>query len=176
MSSKLKLNLGCGLTPDPSYFNVDIRASKDTDLVCDIRELTFPPERFIEIVAKDVLEHISFIEAKKLLRKCYSWLKPNGTLTIHFQDLHFCASEITKARSDEGYMHEVLMWIYGSDGEGHTDYLHGWHRWGYTKESICKILKGIGFKIVFTDVTCNGLGLLVIAGKDGAVDGAKKTK
>jgi predicted SAM-dependent methyltransferase len=176
MTLKTRLCLGCGLTPDASYYNVDIRASKDVDLVCDIRTLEFPPERFIEILAKDVLEHISFVEAKKLMRKCYGWLQPHGALIIHFQDMRFCALEIAKSRvGDEEYTHEVLRWIYGSPGEGETDYLHGWHRWGYTKESLCKILKDIGFKIVYTEVTCNGLGLLVIAGKDG-VAGAEKTK
>jgi predicted SAM-dependent methyltransferase len=166
MTLKIRLNLGCGLTPDPSYFNVDIRASKDVDLVADIREVTFPPERFIEIKAKDVLEHISFVEAKKLMRKCYGWLQPHGTLVIHFQNMRFCAVEIARIREgEEEHLHEVLMWIYGNPGEGTTDYLHGCHSWGYTKESLCKILRDIGFKIVESDVTCGGFGLLVIACK-----------
>ena len=176
MTTKTRLCLGCGLTPNPAYLNVDIRASKDVDVVSDIRTVQFPPESFIEIIAKDVLEHVSFTEAKKLLRNCYGWLQPKGVIVIHFQNMRFCAAKLAESNEDnEDCTFEVLRWIYGTPGEGDTDYLHGWHRWGYTKESICKILRGIGFKIVDTHVTCNGFGLLVIACKDG-VDSAEETE
>jgi predicted SAM-dependent methyltransferase len=171
MVEKTRLNLGCGPNSNPNYLNVDVRKFEGVDVVADLRELKFPSESFTEILVKDVIEHLSFEEAKRLMRKCYGWLKKKGVLVLHTQDIHFLAKALASTGNYDNPFHfEVLKWVYGSTSEGETNYLHGFHRWGYSKESLSKILHAIGFKVVETTTDCSGFGLGVLACKDSLED------
>jgi len=171
MVEKTRLNLGCGPNADPNYLNVDVRKFEGVDIVSDLRELKFPSESFTEIMVKDVIEHVSFEEAKRLLRNCYGWLKKRGVIVLHTQNIRFLAETLAQTGNyDDSFHFEVLKWVYVSTGEGNTNYLHGFHRWGYSKESLSKILQAIGFKVVETTIDWGGFGLGVVACKDSLED------
>jgi predicted SAM-dependent methyltransferase len=87
LGTKTKLNLGCGTEPIEGYCNVDIRDLPGVDLVCDIREMVWPEECFDEILAVDIIEHLSFQEAETLLKQCHRWLKSGGCLTVSTPNL-----------------------------------------------------------------------------------------
>ncbi len=158
-----RLNIGSGLKNRVGYVNVDVRKEGNPDIVADISKFgddDFKVGEFEEILAFDVIEHISFVECKKLLRQCWNWLQPNGTLQLHTQNMRFLASVLAE---DDNV--EVLRWIYGSLGEGDTNYEGGFHRWGYTKTGLTKLLENMGFKVIVAVEDCQGYGLMVTAVK-----------
>lgn len=166
MVEKQKLNLGCGRDAKQDYLNVDLRKFEGVDIVADVRELKFSPNMFTEILAKDIIEHMSFEDAKKLLRNCLGWLKQKGILILHTQNMQYLASNLASGGDYSSDFHlEVLKWVYGSSGEGDTNYLHGFHRWGYSEKSLTKLLRDIGFQIAEAEIDCQGFGLYVVAFK-----------
>ncbi len=157
---KNKLNIGSGKTYLSDAWNIDIRPNVGADQIADIRTVEFPNESFIEIKCRDVIAHIKPVEAKQVLRKCFNWLKPNGALDIHTPNLRFLASILSQSDNQE-----CLIWMYGSGGEGTTNYEENLIRWAYSAESLTKILTDIGFSIMDKKVTCNGFGLYILAVK-----------
>ncbi len=138
-----------------------MRKDGNPDIVADIRKFSddqFKQGVFEEILAFDVIEHISFVECKRLMRQCWNWLEPNGSIQLHTQNMRYIASIIAEDDNNE-----ALRWIYGSLGEGDTNYNGGYHRWGYTKTSLAKLLTGLGFKVIVSNEDCNGFGLQVTA-------------
>jgi predicted SAM-dependent methyltransferase len=155
---KDRLNLGSGKSYLPDCVNVDVRLNVGADIVADIRTVEFPPESFSEILCSDVLAHIKYVEARQVLRKCYGWLKPNGALWIHTPNLRFLAGILSHSDNEE-----CLRWMYGSSGEGTTNYEENLIRWAYSAESLTRILTDIGFTVASVKSTCHGFGLHVIA-------------
>jgi hypothetical protein len=164
--TKDRLNIGSGkstvLYPEnrAKYWNVDVRKYEGTDQIADMRIVQFPAESFIEILASDVIDHVTYTEAKPILRKFYQWLKPNGTLRIHTPNLRFLAQ--TLAQKDN---HEAIKWLYGTDGEGSTNYESNCIRWCYSKQSLTQLLEAQGFKILSSSIDCLGFGLNIVAVK-----------
>ncbi len=157
-----KLNIGSGNKNRSGYVNVDIRRGGSPDILADVGKMQFKDAVFEEILAIDVLEHLSFVECKSLLRRCWSWLMPNGTIQIHVPNIRYLASVLAERNN-----HAALEWVYGSDGEGETNHEHGYHKWGYSEKSISDVLASIGFQIIDTSEDCFGYGLQVTALKRG---------
>jgi predicted SAM-dependent methyltransferase len=162
---KDKLNLCSGKTYLPSYWNVDVRSNCKTDQTADMRTVEFPSESFREIILHDCIDHVKRSEAPQVLKKCFGWLKPNGILDIHTPNLRFIASILSNRDNDS-----ALEWLYGSIGEGTTDYEENLIRWSYSVDSLTKILIDIGFTILGVNSTCNGFGFRVIAIKKLKLD------
>ncbi len=163
---KDRLNVGSGkstiLNPEyrNRYWNVDIRQYDGVDEIADIRTIEYPAESFMEILASDVLDHVTFTEVKPILRKFFKWLKPKGILHIHTPNLRFLAGIL--AQKDN---HEALKWLYGTDGEGSTNYDSNVIRWCYSKESLTALLEAQGFQVLATSTDCLGFGLKILAVK-----------
>ena len=84
-----KLNLGCGLDVREGWVNLDSCALPGVDVVHDIEKLPLPfdDETFGCILAKDVLEHVEYIEILKDLSRI---LSSGGKLNIqvpHFSSV-----------------------------------------------------------------------------------------
>lgn len=162
----MRLNLGCGGDIKPGYLNVDLKKRDGVDLVADIMTLAFPPETFTEIFAADVIEHLYFSNAKKLLKNCHEWLKSHGTLVIHTSNLPFLASKLVDGGNYADEFHfEVLKWVYGITPAGESDSPYMIHYWSYSKESLCHVLRQIGFRIAHCQIDCGGFGLYVASFK-----------
>ena len=100
-----RLNLGSGRDWRPDYLNIDLNPSWKPDIVADIcdpdlffREFScsrfgatrFQYDYFDEIVALDVLEHIS--DLSRAMANCLSLLREGGVMRIHVPyDLSFGA-------------------------------------------------------------------------------------
>lgn len=166
LKGKTKLNIGSGkstiLYPDlrVSHFNIDVREYEGVDLLADMRLIEFPEETFDEILFKDCLDHVTFVEGKAMLRKISGWLKKGGILQIHTPNLRFLAGVLSQ-RDD----HEAIKWLYGTDGEGSTFYGSNVIRWCYSKEALRKYLELNGLKIVDIVEDCGGFGLSATAMK-----------
>lgn len=156
----MKLNLGSGDKVKPGYVNVDIRPEGHPDIVADIRTVAFPGNQFDEILMFDLIEHVSYVEGKALLRRCSEWLAPNGVLLLHTGNMAYCALCLA-----EGEDREAMRWVFGTLGEGETNYLYGYHRWGYSKASITNTLEQVGLEVLYAEADCDGYGLRVTAVK-----------
>jgi len=162
----MRLNLGCGGDIKPGYLNVDLKKREGVDLVANIMDLSFPSESFTEIFAGDILEHLYFSNAKKLLRNCYEWLKPHGTIIIHTSNMPFLARHLADGGDyNDDFHFEVLKWVYGIAPAGESDSPFMVHYWSYSKESLSHVLRQIGFRISHCEVDCGGFGLYVAAYK-----------
>lgn len=159
-----KLNVGSGKTYLHGYLNVDINSKFSPDLVADMTEIDFPKNSFTEILAKDCIDHVSPPKTRKLLRYFRNWLKDGGELKIHLPNLDYLAEVLYKSENP-ALRKEALKWLYGTAGEGTTDYDTNHIRWCYNKKSISEMLNDIGFKVTGFQVDCLGFGMSVIARK-----------
>lgn len=155
----MKLNIGSGKDYKDGWVNLDINTRFKADIYRDIMNFDpfeFDLDGFDEVYAKDVLDHITFNDLKKLLRRIYSWINHQGTLIIHLPNFDYCARKALNGESD------AMRWIYGSDGT-EADYASNIIRWGYTPKTLRNLLTSAGFTVVNERETCEGYGFLMIA-------------
>ena len=88
MPDKLRLNLGCGRDYRPGFTNIDVRPDVGADLVYDITSpLPFPDASAAEVVAQDILEHLTAAEQGRVLTEIHRLLIPGGELTVRIPNL-----------------------------------------------------------------------------------------
>ena len=147
-----RLNLGSGNDYRKGWVNVDLDKKVKANLHFDFRS-KFPlkDNEFSYILAQDVLEHLTIEEAREFLSECWRVLKPQGKIKLRIPNVF---QIFTQFKNEP----EVLMmFIYGitrKSGE------LGTHKFGYTKESLSKILRLSGFKpISIEEETTNYVSL-----------------
>jgi len=85
---KIKLNLGCGERQFKDYINIDIRDIKGVDLIHNLIEsLPYKNDTVDEIIAYDVLEHVSFRYTDKMFSDWVRVLKSGGKLEFSVPNL-----------------------------------------------------------------------------------------
>jgi SAM-dependent methyltransferase len=89
----MKVNLGCGNNILPGFINVDFKKptlldDEESFFEGDGRKLTsyFPAGSVDFILAEHFFEHLTDMEIRDILYRCFSVLKPKGTLTIVVPD------------------------------------------------------------------------------------------
>lgn len=118
-----KLNLGCGLKPIEDHVNLDVVASVNPDVVHDLNVFPypFPDNRFDEIRAMDVVEHVADLPG--MMREIWRISRPGAI--IEFSTPHFsCHNSYTdpthvrhlSARSFYYFEKDHPFSFYGSDG------------------------------------------------------------
>jgi len=146
----MKLNIGCGEDIKQGYINIDIRKLYGVDLVIDLEKEKLPYEdnSVDEILAKDIIEHFSFIKVEEILKEWHRVLKPKGLLVIHTPDFEQIASKYYKGEIGDWY--SLSFWLYGAQ-----DYEENLHKCIFTKKELSNLLNQIGFEIVeiFNDNT-----------------------
>ena len=155
-----KLNVGSGkdYREGEEWINLEPHESFKSDMRIDIREAEFEENSLDEILAQDVIDHLTFVECKELMLKFYKWLKPNGLLNIHLPNF----TNISKWAAEGN--HEAMTWVYGSDGK-RAFYSTNIIRWSYTRKSLEALLTSAGFIVFQYADTCNGYGMRVLATK-----------
>lgn len=80
-TGKRRLNVGCGTDIREGYVNLDIAPLPGVDMVHDMHKLPLPfqSEEFDEILCKDVLEHLEYID---VLRELHRILRVGGVLIV----------------------------------------------------------------------------------------------
>lgn len=84
------LNLGCGTDIRDGWVNLDVAALPGVDVVHDLNRLPLPfaDGEFAHVYAKDVLEHVNYVD---VLRELHRILRSGGTLAI--QVPHFTSAD-----------------------------------------------------------------------------------
>lgn len=132
-----RLNLGCGFDHRSGYWNVDIDPHVQPDEIVDVRnKLPYQNNSIIEILAQDIIEHLTLADAKCLLQECHRVLKNNGLLAIRVPNPD---AIIEKFQDD---IETCNLFLYGDtslSGEW------GSHKQGYTDLLIKRVLSLTGF-------------------------------
>ena len=140
------LNLGCGLDKRPNCINLDVRKDVNPDVIWDLEKLPLPfqDNYFDEIIAQDVIEHISHTKVEELLRELYRILKHNGRIYIRVPDLEAIMKMLIPDGCHGGLCgwKAISYWIYGAQ-----DYPENTHKSGFTIVTLKKLLETVGFVV-----------------------------
>lgn len=112
------------------------------------------------ILSSHFLEHTPHVKAGIILQTWHNKLKKGGLLTINVPDLAWACKQVyhyTQGKQLSGYYdrfegeHGLLSIIYGSQSHAGE-----YHKSGYTEESLKKLLEGVGFINVKTELQFEG--------------------
>lgn len=145
----VRLNLGCGDKILPGYVNVDVveaRAGKRPDVLCDLHDLSvFPDNHADEVMAIHVVEHFWRWEVEAVLREWVRVLKPGGRMVLECPNLVSACETFLKdpdLYSREGKDGQRTMWVFYGDPSWKDPYMI--HRWGYTPDSLKRLMASVG--------------------------------
>ena len=131
---ELNISVGAGDKKIDGFLTLD-KFNVAADIIADVMEPgLFNDNTVDKFKLEHVLEHFTEPDANTLLKILYSALKPSGILGIDVPDI----SKIDQV----------------TDKEYRTKVLYGWqqpgmyHRWGYSRESLVKLLEEHGFSIL----------------------------
>lgn len=145
---KLCLHIGCGRkrvesTPEKEWVNIDIVDYETVDKVMDVRELKYKDESIDEIYMPHIIEDFDRFEGERVLKEVYRVLKPGAKLTLELVDLRKCAELYL---GDDPRLSKIGRdGFYGSQEDEANR--AGWHKWGFDKEDIRKVLEKYKFAI-----------------------------
>lgn len=115
MNNSSKLNLGAGKDIRRDYVNHDIADIDGIDVVHNLNDFPWPwgEDRFDEIIALDVLEHLD--EFFPVMEEMYKILKPSGIVKIKvpYWNSAFCHMDPTHKQS----IHEMTFHFMDPDKE-----------------------------------------------------------
>lgn len=136
--------MGCGLDKREGFLNIDINASGNPDLVCDITNLQSLPSAYFEYaIAKDVLEHIQRLKIRNTLKEWNRILKIGGVLELQVPNVVGLLTLLTKKENKSPIMQEkLLQCLFGTQG-----YVGDFHYFGFTDILIKSLLESTGFVI-----------------------------
>jgi len=81
-TSLLILDIGCGDRKIESAIGLDIRRTKDANIIADARYLPFKNEVFDHVYSSHLIEHFSHREVKDVVKEWVHVLKKGGTIEI----------------------------------------------------------------------------------------------
>lgn len=141
----MKLNLGCGPDVRAGFINLDVRKLPGVT-VCDVTSVkSMEQYRGADfILARDILEHFSRAESHRTLKMWIGLLKKGGKIRIQCPELYHA---VKIAYSDEW----VERLLYGGQ-----DYPENFHKTGYTKGILTKLLNQNGCSVTKVELTRSG--------------------
>jgi len=108
------LQIGTSKNVLRGWFNTDIYLRRSVSYLDARRPFPFPDETFECIFTEHQIEHISYSDAKKMLRECYRVLKKGGRIRIATPDLTTTArlalEPLTKAQNE--YVRFIGDWVF----------------------------------------------------------------
>jgi len=114
----IRIELGCGSTGEPGTIGVDLRRTRQTKAVCDVRRSCFRSEIADEVYSLCVLEHLD--NPYELMDEVVRILKPDGrailrvpnigTFSAHLDTTHRFLADLTVWKAIiRGYFAEVRV-------------------------------------------------------------------
>jgi hypothetical protein len=137
-----KINYGCGYDKLAGYLNVDVHAACQPDLLIPIGDLSsLPKHHFLEVYAKDVLEHIPRSKSLETLLEFAALLRPGGTLIVQTTSI----TQVAKKLADNPSFADQFGWtvcLFGT--QAHPG---DFHYTGFTDTSLTVHLAAAGFSV-----------------------------
>ena len=146
-ANDFRLNLGCGRDIRFGYVNIDVRPLPGVDLVLDLERepLPFQDNLATEILAYDVLEHISWRRITFVLREIHRVLRPGGVLKARLPDVERALRKGVAGQCPPGVdRHLCLSYFLG----GAQDYPENTHKSFFTADLFKGLLQSLGFEVV----------------------------
>lgn len=138
----LGINAGSGQRPfdrGKGWVNVDIEARWEPDIVADWSSLSMFKDASVDVVvAHHTIEHVGCGEAIPFIKESYRILKPGGSLLVFVPDMRALANRFVLREIDD---FTFMVNLYGAYMGEEADR----HRWGYTYESLVKLIADGGF-------------------------------
>jgi predicted SAM-dependent methyltransferase len=131
--------LGCGLDHKEGYINIDANQEYNPDIVDDAVELSNVPDNHVdEILARDVIEHIHWLDIPKALECWKKKLYRGGKLTIQTPNI----VTISKVIIEDPYKSFPLTRIWSIKKPINPLDVH---KCGFTPETLKRALEEAGF-------------------------------
>lgn len=156
------------------YINFDavevVRGENKTDVIGRIENITkiFPPDSLTEILTSHVAEHFHDTEWEQILDDCLSLLVAGGKMIVECPDVVGVVNLWNKGHHSLATPEQLISAFYGTCKHQWKEL--GWHKWGYTQDTMAKVMKERGYEIVFKGGgRTHGMGA-----RDLRVEGVKK--
>lgn len=142
----MRLNLGCGPDIKEGYINIDTCPFNDKVVAMDIKNLQFEENTIDEIYAKDILEHLTYTEAKQCVKNWSKVCKTGAKIFIQT----ICWDLFLKAYNDKIWDMETInyMLFAGINWVDGIPRNEDFHKSIYSVESMVKLLKENNFSIL----------------------------
>ena len=137
-----KINFGCGWDKRSGFLNVDVDEACTPDLLVKNGDYgVIPINHYKEILANDVLEHISHAYTQSVLLDWAEFLKKGGTLHIQTSSILGVAAQLTKAKTFQDQIGWTIC-LFGN--QAHSG---DFHHIGFTEATLKTNLIAAGFTI-----------------------------
>lgn len=137
----VSLHLGAGHCTWPAWINVD---SQGTEVSADLMKLPFANEYADRVAAIHVLEHFYLWEAADMLREWKRVMKPGAQLILELPCMDKVLNYITRCIGEGVPLNMSFSWwaLWGDPKHKSPAMCH---RWGWTLDSVEKLLASVGF-------------------------------
>lgn len=136
----MKLNLGCGTDVRPGWVNIDSRPDVGADLVLDItRQLPFGDSSVKEVLAQDILEHLTTQQLHLVLAQISRVLRSGGRLHVRLPDVDAIISKFSADADTRN------LFLYGDTMRSGV---WGAHKSGYSLKSFASLCLMHHFKLL----------------------------
>ena len=132
----LHLHLGCGRQKKRGFLNVDVCEAVKPDYLCDVVAEPWPWNEVSSIESYHMIEHLTQAEGKTLVEKAFAALKQGGKLVLECPDIKAACARYMKGGDWK------LKHIFGNQTTPWQQ-----HKWGYTQDSLGRLLESVGFKV-----------------------------
>lgn len=136
----MKLNVGCGFDKKEGYVNID-KYDTSADRQMSVDKLEYEDNSVEEIFSSHVLEHNSRYEIPKILKEWNRVLQVGGRLNLLIPNLEWVFRNwLSKPENERwGFYLDTVFGLETNEGE--------FHKTGFTKDRIRKLLISAGFEI-----------------------------
>lgn len=136
----MKLNLGCGKDYRPGYVNVDVLPGVGADVVRDITQtLPWADGGVEEVVAQDVLEHLTLEQQRGVLGEIARVLQPNGRLVCRLPNV----DDIIERFAADVEVRNLFLY-----GDTRESGVWGAHKSAHTPVTFTALALRMGLKLV----------------------------
>lgn len=137
---KLIADIGCG--ENSPYFQegipvrFDIREEANPDVVCDIRSIPEPAEKYDIVYSSHALEHFSHKGVIGVLKEWLRILKTGGELRLILPNLEWACQQVAKTGE--------ISWFANCIFYGEQNYPKNFHASGFTQKVLHSLLEATG--------------------------------
>ena len=136
------VELAGGPSDDAYHPNIDKRAMPNVDIVHNLEQgIPLNDGHAERLKMIDVLNYFTKDGARALLKECYRVLRHDGSLYLRVMDLPWVCEQIVK----DGVCDEWLGTVYHSPDTADGPQGEGFHRWGYSFNTVTSDLEAAGF-------------------------------
>ncbi len=152
-----KLHIGCGFNFSEGWLPTDLNPKRNV-IFLDAKE-TFPfsDSSFDYIYCEHMIEHINYLDAKKMLSECNRILKPNGKIRISTPDLDKYLNLIYEPKDNKKIIDFYINTLFEGDYPNNLNSpyhilnleMHSWgHQYLYNQTTLTEQLVTNDFKEV----------------------------